>query len=183
MAEKYESRGDVNFFDAGILIMEVAEKQFNIITCSLDVDNDENGEGNTFLLSVGAVFIDDWKEHFHDVCSIHNLRDVSIDYAEDEYKDLAIALFEEGYANYEWYSTYKRMSKNDIIDFIDYGYIDELEWDFYEANFYASHRNCVVEIHNDYAQSEKRVYDSLENALEDFKSRAEKGWSLTVIDK
>lgn len=174
---KYENYGDVNFWDTGVLIMPTEnEHEYHIITC--DCDNDEE---NNYLFRTATINIDEIdKETLHDICAYAGDRDLSIDYTEEEYKLLACDAINYGYKPYDceegWYT------KNKIIDFIDKYYINDIPWEYYKDNFYEN-RNVVVDIRNNYNQGGISIYDSLEDALEDFKSKAEIGWSITIVDK
>lgn len=175
MSEMYKSYGDVNFFDGGILVKEIGENEYDVITCYGNPD-----EENSYLFTTEQVNItDDWIDK-HDVCSYCGLRDYSIDYTDEEKIQLAIGIVQ--YYGNHCGTPQRFLSKNEIIDEIDRCFINEIEWEYYKNNFFENNRNCVVEIFNNYSQGGKQVYNSLEDALEDFESRAEKDWSLTVID-
>lgn len=173
MENKFESYGDVNFFDGGILIREVSENRYEIITCYVNSD-----EEDSYLLTYGEVDITDDFIDKHDVCSYSSLRDVSIDYTDEEKKLFAIAVVDYyGSSCSEIVQSF--LSKNEIIDKID-SYINDIEWEYYESNFF-NKRNCVVEICNNYGNNGKYVYNSLEDAMEDFSRKAESGWSIEII--
>lgn len=176
----FKNYGDVNFFDGGILLQPTeTEHEYEIIMCDVIYDSDD---GNNFLLRTGTINIDEIdRETLHDVCAWANDRGLSIDYTDEEYERLAVDCFSYGYIPYDYED--KTLSKNEVIDFIDHGYIKEIPWEFYEANFYETNRNVVVEIYNNYAFKSREIYETLEDALEEFESRAEKGWSIKIVDK
>lgn len=176
----FKNYGDVNFFDGGVLLQPTeTEHEYEIMMCDVIYDSDD---GNSYLLRTGTINIDEIdKETIHKVCAWADDRGLSIDYTDEEYERLAVDCFNYGCTPYDYED--KVLSKNEVIDFIDHGYIDEIPWDFYEANFYETNRNVVVEIFNNYAGKDRRVFDTLEDALEEFESIAEKGWSVTIIDK
>lgn len=178
----YKNYGDVNFFDIGRLVRMVDEEKriFHVITC--DYDNDKE---NNYRVMTGTINISEMNsDELLDVCKYADMPCIS----NGDYEDHPEMLYQLAVDIFEYQPRFADdfeelwMSKNEIIDWIDHGYIDELEWDFYKDNFYEDNRNCVVEIFNGYLQGQKEVFNSLEDALEDFERRAEKGWSLTVID-
>lgn len=175
----FENYGDVNFYDGGCLLKETdTELEYEVITCDFDPDSDD---GNHYLLRVGTINLDEIdKRELHEICAFSGLRGVSIDYTDEEWKWLARDAFQYGYRSYDYEEMY--LTKNEVIDFINHGYINEIPWEFYEDNFYEDNRNIVVEICDDYLIREIGVFNTLEDALEDFESRAEKGWSLKIID-
>lgn len=176
----YESYGDVNFFDGGCLIQPTeTEHEFHIMTCNLDPDSDD---GNHYVLQLGTINLDEIdKRELQDMSAFSGLRDASIDYTDEEWKWLAVDVFHYGYRPFDYEEKY--LTKNEVIDFIDHGYIDEIPWEFYKDNFYEDNRNVVVEIFSQYGKCGTYIYSTLEDALEDFERIAEKGYSLTIIDK
>lgn len=51
----YENYGDVNFFENGLMIMDIGDDQYEILTC--DFVND--ADGDTYLFSHGLVDLSD----------------------------------------------------------------------------------------------------------------------------
>lgn len=172
----YENYGDVNFFDTGILVETTEdENEFNIITCGQVADIE-----NTYLFgSVQINITDSWIDK-HGVCSYCGLRDVSIDYTDEEKLQFAIGVVSY-YGNHcggEW----KTLSKNEIIDEVERKY--DIESDFYADNFSEDNRNVVVEFFSHLGTGTTRqVYDTMEEALEYFADFAENGDSITLIEK
>lgn len=172
----YNSYGDSNFFDYGVLV-EVVENdddynnEFRIIKCQPDSDME-----NHYLIQSGLIDItDDWIDK-HDVCSYCGLRDFSIDYTDEERLMLAIGVLDYygGNTNCEE----KWMTKNEVIDYIN-RYAD-VEYEFWKDNFTDDNRNVVACIYTDYGVKDRQVYDSLEDAMEYFKDSCETGWSIEI---
>lgn len=176
----FKNYGDVNFYDNGVLVQQVSETEFKVITCGVDEDKE-----NSYLLTVATVDLEDIDtDDMRDICAWAGMP-MYTSLSEYQNNDDLKAMLASSVVGYSYtLCSYEQdfKSKNEIIDFINHGYIDELDWEFYEKNFYESNRNVVVEVHNGYNNT-IQVYDTLEDALEDFERRAEKGWSLTVIDK
>lgn len=172
----FKNYRDVNFFDTGVLVKKKGETEFEILACSTDPDS----ENHYFLFTYDFDVKDIDSTLLEYVCKWAGNRSVSIDYTEEEWARLAVDCIHYGCAPVE---QKLHLTKNGVIDFIDHGYIDEIEWKFYEQNFYETHRNCVVKVTNEFGQSQEKIYDDFETACLDFSIDAHTGWALELIEK
>lgn len=174
MESMYKNYGDVNFFDYGVLVQcnENNENEYDIIKCSPDCDAENN-----YLLTMDCIDITEPWIDKHDVCGYIGLRDVSINYTEEEKILFAIGVI-------DYYGTQNSdggawNTKNEIIDKLE-NY--DIDCDFYMSNFTNNDRNCTIEIYYHTGSRVKIVKDEMSEAIEYFTEYMEVGDSFTIIE-
>ena len=171
----YNNYGDVNFFDYGVLVEADSNNEniFRIIKCQPDCDM----ENHYALQDVEIDVTDSWIDK-HEVCAFNGLRDVSIDYTDEEKVLFAIGVVDYYGSNAGGFNQW--MVKNEVIDYIEHH--ADVEYEFWKDNFTEDNRNVVACIYDNRGFKSRNIYDSLEDAMDYFKDVAEKDWSIEIED-
>ena len=167
----YESYGDVNFFDGGVLIRNIEGRMYHVILCDIIYDQ-ENFSYKEYTIDI---------EMIEDLCesackSARESYDIKAD-ADDMM--LAVAYVRELYLEPDYM---EELCKNDIIDRLNRdNYINYIPWEYFSQNFLDDNREVIVDICNEKDNITRETFNDLESALDYFERRAEKGWSLEII--